>query len=206
MRAACDGSSACSASTYAPAPPACWTAAIILSARVVLPDASGPKISMPRPFGTPPQPINSSSTDMMPVGEAGSDSPTRSPMRCRTIDLYSLLRLLVTASRDLSLSSFDSGSSGARISCFGVSFGVSFGACPIFIFLLFFECCDRSHIATELVCEVLATQFDYERAAVFAPCLVDRFYELGMEIHPLKETVLTVPVPRLVDDVHLVAA
>ena len=50
------GSSACSASMKAALPPAFCTSAAICRATVVLPEDSGPKISMILPFGTPPMP------------------------------------------------------------------------------------------------------------------------------------------------------
>src|ERR1700719_3753321 len=60
------GSSACSASTNAARPPAFCASAIICRVIVVLPEDSGPKISMTRPRGTPPTP-NAASNEMEPV-------------------------------------------------------------------------------------------------------------------------------------------
>src|SRR5690606_36976981 len=60
--AAYTGSSACSASTNAPTPPALCASATTCNANVVLPPDSGPYTSTIRPLGTPPTP-NASSTD-----------------------------------------------------------------------------------------------------------------------------------------------
>ena len=53
-RLAYAGSSACSASINAAVPPCFWISAIAWSVNVVLPELSGPYISMIRPFGYPP--------------------------------------------------------------------------------------------------------------------------------------------------------
>ena len=50
------GSSACSTSMKAARPPRRWASAMTLRQKVVLPDDSGPKISMIRPRGRPPTP------------------------------------------------------------------------------------------------------------------------------------------------------
>ncbi len=50
------GSSACSTSMKAARPPRRWASAMTLRQNVVLPDDSGPKISMIRPRGSPPTP------------------------------------------------------------------------------------------------------------------------------------------------------
>ncbi len=41
---------------------------------------------------------------------------------------------------------------------------------------------------------------------MLAPRFVNHLYQLRVEVHPLEETVLTVSVPRRIDDIHLVAA
>ena len=61
------GSRACSASTKAHCPPFFCASAITDKANVVLPEASGPKISVIRPLGSPPTP-KARSTAMEPVG------------------------------------------------------------------------------------------------------------------------------------------
>src|SRR5258707_176898 len=66
FRAYC-ASSACSASTNAAIPPSFCASAISWTDSVVLPDDSGPKISMTRPRGTPPTP-RAKSMLMAPVG------------------------------------------------------------------------------------------------------------------------------------------
>jgi len=61
-----EASNACSASMKAAVPPARWALAAMVMARVVLPDDSGPKISMILPRGTPPIP-RAMSTESAPV-------------------------------------------------------------------------------------------------------------------------------------------
>ena len=61
------GSIACSASIYAAMPPSFCADATICSAIVVLPDDSGPKISIILPRGIPPTP-RAASICMLPVG------------------------------------------------------------------------------------------------------------------------------------------
>ena len=73
MRAAYVGSSACSASMNAATPPMACASARISRDSVVLPDDSGPKISMIRPRGTPPMP-RAASSEMAPVGMASTSS------------------------------------------------------------------------------------------------------------------------------------
>ncbi len=41
---------------------------------------------------------------------------------------------------------------------------------------------------------------------MLTPRFVDCLHQLRVEVHPLEETILTVSVPRLIDDIHLVAA
>src|SRR5208283_3470856 len=60
------GSSACSASTKAAMPPCFCASAMTCSAMVVLPEDSGPKISITRPRGMPPTP-SAASNEMDPV-------------------------------------------------------------------------------------------------------------------------------------------
>ena len=59
-------SRACSASMNAASPPVRCASAMMCSDSVVLPDDSGPKISMMRPRGTPPTP-RAASTPIEPV-------------------------------------------------------------------------------------------------------------------------------------------
>ena len=61
-------SSACSASMKAQVPPVFCISAITWSESVVLPEDSGPKISIMRPFGSPPTP-SARSSDSDPVGQ-----------------------------------------------------------------------------------------------------------------------------------------
>ncbi len=61
------GSSACSASTNAAVPPWLCAEAMMASVSVVLPEDSGPKISMTRPRGMPPTP-SAMSSPSEPVG------------------------------------------------------------------------------------------------------------------------------------------
>ena len=61
------GSSACSASTNAAVPPLLCAEAMMASVSVVLPEDSGPKISMTRPRGMPPTP-SAISRPSEPVG------------------------------------------------------------------------------------------------------------------------------------------
>ena len=53
---------------------------------------------------------------------------------------------------------------------------------------------------------MFTTQTYNEFFSVLSPRFIHRFHKLGVEIHPLPETVRTVSVPRLIDDIHLVAA
>src|SRR5437867_603390 len=71
-------SSACSASMNAAVPPVLCAEATACSARVVLPEASGPKISMTRPRGKPPTP-RAMSTASEPVEIASIFSPALAP-------------------------------------------------------------------------------------------------------------------------------
>src|SRR5271165_7174939 len=118
---------------------------------VVFPDASGPKISMTRPFGTPPQLNNSSSKDMRPVGYDGIVTPTRSPIFWSTTVLYSLLRYFSTDRAALIFSALVSGVNGASDSSFdSCAFGNA-ADCPVLIciLLLCFQVCHSRHEATE---------------------------------------------------------
>ena len=75
------GSSACSASTNAARPPAFCASAMICSVMVVLPEDSGPKISITRPRGTPPTPSAASKeiepVEMTAIGTIASFDPRR---------------------------------------------------------------------------------------------------------------------------------
>ena len=68
------GSSACSASMNAAIPPASCAFAMACSARLVLPDLSGPYISTTRPRGRPPMPRATSSA-IDPVGITSTGCP-----------------------------------------------------------------------------------------------------------------------------------
>src|SRR5215475_778184 len=61
-------------------PPAFWAWATTCSARVVLPELSGPKISMTRPRGSPPTPT-AASRPMLEVEITGTSSDLWSPRR-----------------------------------------------------------------------------------------------------------------------------
>ena len=78
MREAYSGSRACSASIKAAMPPNFCTSLMTCWARVVLPEASGPKISITRPRGTPLMP-RAMSKDRQPVGTASTSALTVSP-------------------------------------------------------------------------------------------------------------------------------
>src|SRR3984885_11070024 len=75
------GSRACSASTKAARPPAFCASAMIWRVMVVLPEDSGPKISMTRPRGTPPTPRAASKliepVEMTEIGTIASLAPRR---------------------------------------------------------------------------------------------------------------------------------
>ena len=45
-----------------------------------------------------------------------------------------------------------------------------------------------------------------KRFAVFTPHLVHNFHKFGVVVQPIVPTIFAVPVPRLIDDIHLVAA
>ena len=64
----------------ATSPPRFWASATMCRARVVLPEDSGPYISMMRPLGTPPMP-NAMSSDREPVGMDSTTMPVFSPRR-----------------------------------------------------------------------------------------------------------------------------
>ena len=71
-------SSACSASMNAAVPPSCCDSAMTWSASVVLPDDSGPKISVTRPRGMPPMP-SAASSESAPVGMTAISSRAPCP-------------------------------------------------------------------------------------------------------------------------------
>ena len=76
-----DGVEGCSASTKAARPPAFWASAMIWRVMVVLPEDSGPKISMTRPRGTPPTPRAASKlmepVEITEMGTMASLAPRR---------------------------------------------------------------------------------------------------------------------------------
>src|SRR3989344_455681 len=72
------GSSACSASTYAAMPPFFCASRTMCKAKVVLPELSGPNISMILPRGTPPTP-SAASSDTEPVGMTSTSTRRASP-------------------------------------------------------------------------------------------------------------------------------
>ena len=74
------GSSACSTSMYAASPPFFCALATMCSARVVLPQLSGPYISTMRPRGTPPMP-SARSSESEPVEMASTFTGMSSPRR-----------------------------------------------------------------------------------------------------------------------------
>ena len=73
-----DRSKACSASMIAAIPPCFCASAMAWMANVVLPEDSGPKISITRPFGYPPTP-NALSSPIEPEGITATSSTTLSP-------------------------------------------------------------------------------------------------------------------------------
>ena len=98
-------SKACSASINAAIPPAFWASAIAWIASVVLPDDSGPKISIIRPFGYPPIPSAwSIVTD--PDGMTGTLSTARSLIFMMAPFPKSFSILSITALNTLSFSGF----------------------------------------------------------------------------------------------------
>jgi len=80
QRAAYLGSSACSISMKAAVPPRFWHSATMCWQTVVLPEDSGPKISVIRPRGMPPTP-NAKSKESEPVGMASTCIECASPKR-----------------------------------------------------------------------------------------------------------------------------
>ena len=73
------GSKACSASINAHVPPSFWHCAIIWRVNVVLPEDSGPYISVTLPLGIPPMP-NAMSSPRDPVDIDGISRFSRSPI------------------------------------------------------------------------------------------------------------------------------
>ena len=86
-------------------PPAFWASAMICSAMVVLPQDSGPKISMTRPRGTPPTP-SAASKEMLPVeitamGTMGPLLPSR--MMEPLPNCFSICEMAVSTARVFSV-------------------------------------------------------------------------------------------------------
>ena len=131
-------SSACSASMKAATPPRFCACAIACSASVVLPDDSGPKISMTRPRGRPPTPSAQSRlidpVEIAGIGAMASLPPSRmiEPLPncfsiCPTASSTAFARSLSTRSSRSDSSIFSILSIFSNFSIFSVRSGAAMG-------------------------------------------------------------------------------
>ena len=102
-------SSACSTSMNAATPPRRCASAMMCWAIVVLPDDSGPKISLMRPFGSPPIP-RAISSEIAPVGMESIASRSREPsfMIAPRPNCFSMVRIAASTARVRSVEGFPS--------------------------------------------------------------------------------------------------